>query len=436
MYNVGFGDCFLLSLFYPQPVGDHENPVATRDARHILFDGGSTSRPRSKRTLKSMVDVLEKDCGGRLDAVVISHRHRDHLSAFGTKDTAEVLKRLEPRLVVRSWTEHPDLAAKAKGPTPGAAGVAGPATPMDVPADIPADAASIAYIAALARGQQLAEQVVARSDELKVSGGSDLVTLAKDQMPNDEAVTLLERLGQDGKAEYLSAERRTTRLSRIVPGVKFSVLGPPTPAQWPAVAKQAQSSDEFWVGAGEVAGRLFADPPADAKRPPLGTARWIVDKLRDGDQQNVTGLVRWLDDAMNNTSIILLLEVGDHRLLFGGDAQVECWGWVLNQTEAPSLIEKLRKVDLYKVGHHGSRNGSPKSLVRLWQERPPAPFVSMLSTKKGVHGSGEHIVPRKPLVDALKALGPLLSTDDGDADWIQVTAKLPAGKYQVEFAPD
>jgi beta-lactamase superfamily II metal-dependent hydrolase len=433
MYNVGFGDCFLVSFFYAGQVGDAESAGEKRDARHILFDCGSTSRPHSKRKLKSIVGLLEKDCDGRLDAVVISHRHRDHLSGFGAKETAEVLKRLEPRLVVRSWTEHPDLAKQAKGPAPGATGVAGRTR---LPADVPADRAAIAYITALARGQLLAEQVVDRSTELKVGGSSDLVTVAKDQMPNDEAVTLLEELGKDGKAEYLSAERRTTRLSGIVPGVKFSVVGPPTPAQWPKVAKQAESSDQFWAGAGEVAGRLFAEPSSDAPRPPLGTARWIVDKLRDGDQQNVTGLVRWLDDAMNNTSVMLLLEVGGHTLLFGGDAQVESWGWVLNQKDDPGLVQKLRDVDLYKVGHHGSRNASPRPLVELWQKRPQAPFLSMLSTKEGVHGSGEHIVPRKPLVDALKDLGPVLSTDDGDADWIQVTAKLPAGQYLVEFAPD
>ena len=257
---------------------------------------------------------------------------------------------------------------------------------------------------------------------------SDLVSVARNQMPNDEAVTLLKELSDGGRGEYLSSERRQTRLNDIVPGVKFTVIGPPTPKQWPRVARQADASDEFWVGAEKEAGRLFAEPAPDARRPPLGTARWIVDKLRDGEQEQVTGLARWLDDAMNNTSVVLLLEAGKHRLLFGGDAQVEAWGWVLNQSEDPGLRAKLRDVDLYKVGHHGSRNASPRKLVKLWQDRPRAPFLSMLSTKRGVHGSGEHVVPRPTLVKALKALGPVLSTDETEADWLQVTAICPTGR--------
>ena len=36
-------------------------------------------------------------------------------------------------------------------------------------------------------------------------------------------------------------------------------------------------------------------------------------------------IVRILDDALNNTSVILLFEVGGKRLLFPGDAQIENW---------------------------------------------------------------------------------------------------------------
>ena len=68
---------------------------------------------------------------------------------------------------------------------------------------------------------------------------------------------------------------------------------------------------------------------------------------------------------MNNTSVILLFEVGA-RPLFPGDAQVENWSYALEDApdhEATRAL--LADVDLYKVGHHGSLNATPKKL--LWE---------------------------------------------------------------------
>ena len=67
--------------------------------------------------------------------------------------------------------------------------------------------------------------------------------------------------------------------------------------------------------------------------------------------------------------MILLIQAGDRRLLFCGDAQIENWEYAL--TFAPdrlAVLELLRGVDLYKVGHHGSRNATPRTLFNLWNE--------------------------------------------------------------------
>lgn len=151
----------------------------------------------------------------------------------------------------------------------------------------------------------------------------------------------------------------------------------------------------------------------------------------------MANLVRWLDDALNNTSVVLLIEVGEHRLLFGGDAQIENWGWALDRAgKEPELERALAAVTLYKVGHHGSRNATPKSLYRRWENRPAdRPLISMMSTKSNVHGSGETAVPRSTLVEALKACGQVLSTDVGDSDWVEVRAALPSGAFEAAQAP-
>ena len=65
-------------------------------------------------------------------------------------------------------------------------------------------------------------------------------------------------------------------------------------------------------------------------------------------------------------------------------------------------------VDLYKVGHHGSLNATPKSLWKGFNKRgnfsKKDRMTSVLSTMAGKHGSEEKRteVPRKTLVDELK----------------------------------
>ena len=70
-------------------------------------------------------------------------------------------------------------------------------------------------------------------------------------------------------------------------------------------------------------------------------------------------IVRMLDQQMNNTSVILIFQVRKKLLLFPGDAQIENWEYALVRRSTKAL---LRNVDLYKVGHHGSRNATPKTL--------------------------------------------------------------------------
>ena len=109
-------------------------------------------------------------------------------------------------------------------------------------------------------------------------------------------------------------------------------------------------------------------------------------------------MVRILDDVLNNTSLILLFKVGSQKLLFPGDAQWENWSYALKQ---PGIKELLEGATLYKVGHHGSRNATPKS---LWKLIDGPRLQSVMSTKPERHGHAkDHTeVPRTSLVEELK----------------------------------
>ena len=120
-------------------------------------------------------------------------------------------------------------------------------------------------------------------------------------------------------------------------------------------------------------------------------------------------LVTILDTVMNNTSVILLFELGGKKLLFPGDAQIENWSYALkDEKNSKKVLPLLADVDVYKVGHHGSRNATPKSLFENFKNRGDETkknrLVSLISTKSGKHGtaSSHTEVPRATLVKALQ----------------------------------
>ena len=132
VYQVGFGDCFLLSFVY-----------GANDRRHVLIDFGSTKLPgRAKaatanvggRKAKTEDDSkptvwmpkVARDiaavCGKHgLTAVVATHRHADHISGFATakggKGSGDIIRALKPKLVLQPWTEDPAAAKDAKQAT-------------------------------------------------------------------------------------------------------------------------------------------------------------------------------------------------------------------------------------------------------------------------------------------------------------------------------
>ena len=131
---------------------------------------------------------------------------------------------------------------------------------------------------------------------------------------------------------------------------------------------------------------------------------------------SLLSIVRTLDKQMNNTSVILLFEVGDKAMLFPGDAQYENWMYALSK---PRILERLKKVDLYKVGRHdGSLNATPKTLwkgfKKAYDTQKSGRLQTLLSTMEGVHGSKDRKteVPRTSLLNALKDNSDLHNTED------------------------
>jgi len=83
----------------------------------------------------------------------------------------------------------------------------------------------------------------------------------------------------------------------------------------------------------------------------------------------------------NNDSLIVLVKYKQASYLFNGDAETEADG--VCEAEVPVLIDfyngtGLVNVDVYKVGHHGSANGTDEDLMQAM-----SPKISVISA--GVH---------------------------------------------------
>lgn len=421
MYQVGFGDCFLLTFRYAAPVQD----------RHVLIDFGTTAAPKGVKPglLKRVATDIAETVGKEPLAVVATHRHADHIAGFDPgvngKGPGAIIAALKPKFVVQPWTEDPKLPTDAVAP-PGKRGMARRRFSLEKLHRI---------------SEQVLYQIVPRlqRDVATKQYVAELAFLGEDNLKNPAAVKQLIKMAPN---EYVYAGK-PTRLSRFLPGVKVKVLGPPTVEQHAGVKRQRQKDpDEFWAlrsrafaleqGSGSAADHGVLFPKSGSRRGRFAPewARWLVRRQRVEHAEGMLQLVRSLDSAMNNTSVILLFECGRQKLLFPGDAQIENWEYTLSDE---TRMAELKDVTAYKVGHHGSLNATPISLWREWfpkGTKSPAVgkrMVSLLSTMEGKHGNAEDAteVPRQRLVNVLKNHTRLCSTQQlGDKPYSEEVLRV------------
>ncbi len=396
-YQVGFGDCFLLTFHY----------AGTNKDRHVLIDFGSTGQPKSagENLMLRVAQDIKKQCNGKLHAVIATHRHKDHISGFATnkKGTAsgDLIASCKPDVVLQPWTEHP----KAR------------TTATEAPNLMTSNKA---FVAALGNMHAISAAILTEAQRRKSLGKTlkrEITFLGEDNLSNVSAV---ENLMQMGKKNYYLNFGAKSGLERVLPGVKTTVLGPPTLKQSSEIKIQrSKDEDEFWMFQA-LANQFVLKPEARIFRraktyttSPAYT-RWFIDRMSSIRGEQLLGIVRALDKVMNNTSLILLFEVNGKKLLFPGDAQIENWSYALSK---PQIRRLLSKVNVYKVGHHGSRNATPKTLWNGFTNRSKKKtdkrrLKSFMSTMTGKHGKPQSKteVPRKTLVKALETESELFTT--------------------------
>jgi ribonuclease BN (tRNA processing enzyme) len=280
-YQVGFGDCFLLTFHYAA--------LGAKPAfqRHLLIDFGSTGKPKTAEgnLLLRVAEDIKKECNGKLHAVIATHRHKDHISGFATakngKGSGDIIRLLKPDIVLQPWTEDP----KAK---------------PDATKSM-AFSSKKAFVGTLLNIHSFSENALAEAARLKgrigVRTSAQLAFLGEDGLANRSAIDNLMTMG---KNRYLNFGLKSG-LEKILPGVKVHVLGPPTIEQSAAIKKQrARDEAEFWH-LQALSGRHFmakgqAPFPRAAKYSSIPPhARWIIPRLQAIRGDQLLQIVRAMD---------------------------------------------------------------------------------------------------------------------------------------------
>jgi hypothetical protein len=415
MYRQGLGDCFLIT--FAKQSGSEKF--------HILIDCGVLKGTNDAgKILTDVAKDIAATTENRLNLVIATHQHWDHLSGF--HQARPVFDQIRIDEVWMAWTEDKTnpLTRKLERAKQNAlrlirAGL----TKRSLPSES----------SALAGVEGLLGFYGERSGAAKSETTETALDYLRDRVKNAKGV------------KY----RRPGEGPLKLDGVSIAsiyVLGPPEDESLirrvnPTRAKETY---ELRVGlSGEFLGLAAAlDPLPDAtaaaeeaerhfpfsrehrrtsKDPEFGLffnntyenkdERWR--RIDDDWLAAVGQLALQLDNATNNTSLALAIELDSGEvLLFPADAQVGNWtsweklSWKSTENSGErqvTLANLLARTVLYKVGHHGSHNATVKrpGLEQMTSDDLVA-FIPVDKTTARAQGKSGWEMPARGLYKRLK----------------------------------
>lgn len=438
MYRLGIGDCFLLTL-----------PGAAGKPFHLLIDCGTHTAERGDarnanapwRTEAAAADILEVT-GGRLNAVVGTHEHWDHLSGF--LQGKQAFEKCEAQVVWCSWAENlkaEPIAQELIGLRRNGQDALWKIR-QQIAEPAPEDAAEAAG---------LRERLSGLFGFFGESPGLG-------ERARDAAEALLS-LGR-GRVDYLSpggapieGPAGDWRIFVLGPPRDLSLLRRDQPRKngegYPLAGLAAEALNLAAIGAPPLT--EDSDPPFKAAfQIPLADTRgmaffkghyWSDTAAEAGQNEaqaqdfrriglahlNVAEAFALKHDRLtNNTSLVLALELGPPTakdnpvILFAGDAQIGNWlswqnvVWPNYHGRRVDGADLIARTEIYKVGHHASHNATLRQGGLEAMRRLRVALVSVsLATAKKLHW--ENSLPHQTILDRLKEMArdAVIRSDNG-----------------------
>lgn len=354
MYRHGLGDCFLIRL-----------PRKGRSDYTIMIDCGVIlGTPDPATVMTEVIRDIAAETGGRIDLLVATHEHWDHLSGF--IQAQEEFDKLDIGEVWFAWTEDPadTLAQKYRREHARA-------------------------FAALQLGMARMQLAGDADGADQVGGLLEFFGAARGRSTKDALAHVKSKVA---KKRYCLPQDKPVEIPGT--GVHIYVLGPPhDEKKLKKINPSKRHRETYGLALDgldlflEDVESAFADNPME--RPftslyeiPLPLAAEMDffknNYWRPGNSDEdwrridtswldrASELALQLDSLTNNTSLVLAIELADNDvLLFAADAQVGNWlsweelSWTVDgrKVTGPDL---LARTIYYKVGHHGSHNATLK----------------------------------------------------------------------------
>lgn len=432
MYRHGLGDCFLITFARPP-----------KPAYNILIDCGvlNVGAAPMQEMVRHIRDTIRQGTGGgkaRLDLVVATHEHKDHLSGFN-QARALFNDDFDIGAVWMGWTENLSNAevkkikdAKRK------AGV---------------------MLAEALKGQRFTSALSPVG--LDVQRGLQGLLAFNDDVASGRIADALEYLkvrGEDaGDLQFLEPGDGPLPLHGV-PDVRVYVLGPPTDplllkasevtqqtlrdgliyhlartgdagvASLAAAARGGRTLDDDRFNPFAAEHRIPRTRTVDGTTTTQSSNPWFARIKPFVDSTYDAPALQWrridddwlaaygqlaldLDNDTNNTSLVLAFEFAGSGdvLLFVGDAQVGNWkSWADISFAVPGRATPLPAHDLlartifYKVGHHCSHNGTLKAGgLELMNRKNLVAFIPLDEAVARNQGTSGWDMPAAALLDAL-----------------------------------
>jgi hypothetical protein len=445
MYRQGLGDCFLLTFF-----DDKDSKF------NFLVDCGVLSTTNEyKATMVKVAENIDKVTSNKLDVLVATHEHWDHVSGFD--QARSVFENMTINKIWLAWTENDkDEFAKElkenyskKVKTVEAAFTRLKARPTD------------SFVKKQKEGHEFYLSAFDNFFAFFGMGATDqMIGLSK----TGNAMDFLRKHGKAEKEFLIPATDEVIEMEEL-PGVRFYILGPPKDLK--ALRKMDPSkkdSEIYELAAGiGLENSLLSSldkSQADKYRPfddefslDNASAATIYSSYLDGPEwrkidddwlYSAGNLAIALDSGINNTCLAFAIELLPSRkvLVFPGDAQVGNWlswynyEWNVDndgKKEKITAEDLLRRAVFYKVGHHGSHNATLKE--KGLEKMSSKDLIAMIPVDKEMARAKRWKMPFPPLFKALseKTGGKLIVMDEPYPKIIKSKNKPKGGDTELYY---
>ena len=457
MYRQGLGDCFLVTF------ANDGDPI------HILIDCGTLGATTTGNKMTDVVSDIATETNGRLDLLVVTHEHKDHVSGFLSEKPQ--FDQITIGEVWVAWTEdaNDSLAQDVKR------------YEGDLLETVALASHALSASGSLPNGDQQGahsrlEYLEGLAHFYGFSGGAEdrpfSAKLAK--TVNDAMNYATSRAGENVRFLKPGSVLKPTWL----PGVRFYVLGPPrdisalrdmgkhgSPDLYEMMhgfRRTPAAIDTTFKSAKDLVASMSAEERHEFDKGVPFDMRFHIDALHDVDNETIYPAYyapqsdwrridyEWMDVAndfalqldsyTNNTSLAFAVEFeGDDRvLLFPADAQLGNWlSWKnveFDGEPSKKSAELVSRTVFYKAGHHASHNATPTADGLELMKRDDLVVFIPLDRQVAMKKQPPWQMPADALYERLleKARGWVVRSDTGLPAKSERPSTVSVGEWQAE----